>query len=100
MKSRIDNLEAKIPDNDPIEELKSIFKKFSAAYWIEEDVDKALAIRRTADPILKKNPELRSLQSLKPSQRMGIKKIFYIDYGRFIAFPETKTMERWQQESK
>ena len=100
MKSRIDNLEAKMPGDDPIAELKEIFKKFSKVYWDDGDVDKALAIRRTADPILRKNPELRSLQSLKPSQRMGIKKTFYIDYDRFMEFPVTKSMERWQPKSK
>ena len=85
---------------DPLTELKEIFKKFSAAYWIEEDVDKALAIRRTADPILKSNPELRSLKNLPNARRMLLGKTFYIDYDRFMEFPVTKSMERWQPKSK
>ena len=100
MKSRIDNLEAKIPDNDPIEELKSIFKKFSAAYWISNDIEAALKIRKTADAILKRNPELRSLQNLPTARRMLLGKTFYIDYDRFMEFPVTKSMERWQPKSK
>ena len=85
---------------DPLTELKEIFKKFSKAYWIDEDIEVALKIRKTADGILKSNPELLSLKNLATEQRMQIGKTFYIDYERFIEFPETKTMERWPLNSK
>ena len=85
---------------DPLTELKEIFKKFSAAYWIDNDIEAALKIRKTAEGILKSNPELRSLKNFNPSQRMILGKTFYIDFDRFIEFPVTKSMERWQPKSK
>ena len=85
---------------DPLTELKEIFKKFSAAYWIDNDIEAALKIRKTADAILKRNPELRSLQNLPTARRMLLGKTFYIDYDRFMEFPETKSMQRWPLNSK
>ena len=87
MKTRLDNLEAKTASDDPIQELRKIYKRFAAAFFIDLDIKLALQIRHEADPILKKYPDLKE----NVPGRIG--RNAYIDWRRFIAFPNTKSMD-------
>ena len=87
MNTRLDNLEAKMPDSDPVSELANIYKRFAAAYFIDENIKLALQIRKSADRILKKHPELIK------NVPITIGKAAYIDWQRFIDFPTTKNMD-------
>ena len=87
MKTRLDNLEAKTASDDPIQELRKIYKRFAAAFFIIDDIKLALQIRHEAEPILKRYPDL------KENVPITIGKAAYIDWQRFIDFPTTKNMD-------
>ncbi len=77
----------KVDKTDPINELTKIYKRFAHAYFTKKDVDAALKIRREADKILKKHPEYQE------SVPVHIGRAAFIDWDRFIKFPETKHMD-------
>ena len=87
MKTRLDNLEAKTASDDPIQELRKIYKRFAAAFFIDENEKLALQIRHEADPILKRYPDLQK------NVPVSIGRSAYIDWQRFIDFPTTKNMD-------
>ncbi len=76
----------KIDKTDPVKELAEIYKRFAHAFFTEKNVDKALKIRKEADRIFKKHPEY--LESVP----VHIGRAAYIDWERFIKFPQTKHM--------
>lgn len=72
---------------DPVEKLAEIYKQFSHAYFIEGDKERALQIRNKANHILEDHPKLID----QVPARIG--RNAYIDWSRFIKYPETLNMK-------
>ena len=78
---------------DPIPALKSIYKRFATAYFVEEDFKKALKIRKEASPIFKQHPQILE----KPPISIG--RAFYIDFELFKSFPDEYAAGKYQTEN-
>lgn len=88
MKTRIEHLESKMPEQDPEHQIVQLATRWRSLIWQQSEFKKALEIRKQAEPLLKAHPELR-----EPPK--GLSKALYIDWEDFINYTAEPARNRF-----